>query len=165
MRCGGSAPIGVSSASTPGSELNGHSSPGNDNIHHLLTPRYDPEASRTRMAVQVRREEKSAFVAQLEEVLPLLRERFGVTKVGIFGSTARGDDRPESDVDVLVELSPDHLTFRIFQRLPIFWRSSTGGRSTCSPSEGSVLSSDRMWRARWSGVRHDEIFLRHTPHE
>ena len=48
------------------------------------------------MAARAQREEKSIFVARLEEVLPLLRERFGVTKNGIFGSTARGD------VDVLV---------------------------------------------------------------
>ncbi len=53
-------------------------------------------------------------------MLPLLRERFGVIKIGIFGSTARGDDRPESDVDLLVELSPDHLTFRNFSALADF---------------------------------------------
>jgi predicted nucleotidyltransferase len=41
------------------------------------------------VAVQVRREEKSAFVTRLEEVLPLLLERFGVIKIGIFGSAAR----------------------------------------------------------------------------
>jgi hypothetical protein len=63
------------------------------------------------MAARAQREEKSIFVARLEEVLPLLRERFGVTKNGIFGSTARGD------VDVLVELSPDRLMFRNFSAL------------------------------------------------
>ncbi|MDD4567977.1 MAG: hypothetical protein PHU37_08750 [Methanoculleus chikugoensis] len=42
------------------------------------------------MAARAQREEKSIFVARLEEVLPLLRERFGVTKNGIFRSTARG---------------------------------------------------------------------------
>jgi|GEM_PF-3726569 len=50
-------------------------------------------------------------------------------------------------------------------RSPTSWRNSTGGRSTCSPSEGSILSSGRMWRARWSGVKRDEIFLRHMPAE
>jgi len=80
------------------------------------------------MAVQVRRDEMSNFVTKLEEVLPLLRERFGVTKIGIFGSTARGDDRPESDVDVLVELSPDHLTFRNFSALVDFLEELYGRR-------------------------------------
>ncbi len=94
--------------------------PGRGNLHHLLTPRYDQEASRTRMAARAQRGEKSIFVAQLEEVLPLLRERFGVTKIGIFGSAVRGEDRADSDVDILVELSPDHLTFRNFTALADF---------------------------------------------
>ncbi len=51
-----------------------HAGPGRGNIHHLLTPRYDQEASRTRMTVEVYREEENIFVARLEEVLPLLRE-------------------------------------------------------------------------------------------
>ena len=93
---------------------------GNDNIHYLLTPRHDREEKRIHMAVRAQREEKSEFVAKLEAVLPEIRNRFGVTKIGIFGSTARGDDRPESDVDVLVELSPDHLTFRNFSALADF---------------------------------------------
>jgi len=29
-------------------------------------------------------------------------KRFGVAKIGIFGSFVRGEERPESDVDVLV---------------------------------------------------------------
>ena len=77
-------------------------------------PGYDRGASRVHLAARPQRGEKGYFVTKLEEVLPLLRERFGVTKIGIFWSTARGDDRPESDVDVRVELLPDHLTFRNF---------------------------------------------------
>src|SRR5690606_21522866 len=61
---------------------------------------------RVPVAVQVRRNKKSEFVTKLEEVLPLLRERFGVAKIGIFGSAARGEERPDSDVDVLVEFAP-----------------------------------------------------------
>jgi len=48
---------------------------------------------RVPVAVKVRREKKSEFVAKLEEVLPLLRERFGVARIGIFGSAARGEER------------------------------------------------------------------------
>ncbi|NDL55655.1 helix-turn-helix domain-containing protein [Phytoactinopolyspora mesophila] len=32
--------------------------------------------------------------------------RFPVTQVWVFGSVARGDDRPDSDLDLLVELEP-----------------------------------------------------------
>ena len=34
---------------------------------------------------------------------PIL-ERYGVAYAGVFGSVARGEDRPESDVDILVRL-------------------------------------------------------------
>ncbi len=32
--------------------------------------------------------------------------RYPVSQVWVFGSVARGDDRPDSDLDLLVELSP-----------------------------------------------------------
>ena len=35
---------------------------------------------------------------------PYLAERYGVTQVGVFGSYVRGDQDPDSDIDVLVEL-------------------------------------------------------------
>ncbi len=41
---------------------------------------------------------------QLTELKPVLREKFGVKKIGIFGSYALGDQLESSDVDILVEL-------------------------------------------------------------
>ncbi|OGQ95069.1 MAG: nucleotidyltransferase [Deltaproteobacteria bacterium RIFOXYD12_FULL_57_12] len=34
-----------------------------------------------------------------------LSERFSVTRIGVFGSFARGEAHPDSDVDILVELA------------------------------------------------------------
>lgn len=39
----------------------------------------------------------------LKQAEPELRAR-GVTSLALFGSTARGEERPDSDVDVLVDL-------------------------------------------------------------
>lgn len=44
----------------------------------------------------------------LQQQLPLLRERFGVESLGLFGSYVRGEAGPDSDLDVLVR----------FQRTP-----------------------------------------------
>ena len=38
----------------------------------------------------------------IEEAAPLLRARFRVEQVVLFGSKARGEDDPESDLDLLV---------------------------------------------------------------
>jgi hypothetical protein len=41
----------------------------------------------------------------------LLRQRFGVRRVGLFGSAARNTSHPESDVDVLVEFEESACTY------------------------------------------------------
>ena len=42
----------------------------------------------------------------LRRAKPELAERFGVKRLAIFGSYARGEQRDDSDVDVLVEVDP-----------------------------------------------------------
>jgi predicted nucleotidyltransferase len=42
--------------------------------------------------------------ARLRELKPELERRFGVLRIGVFGSVARGEEDANSDVDVLVEL-------------------------------------------------------------
>lgn len=42
-------------------------------------------------------------------------ERYGVASLEVFGSVARGEGKPDSDVDLLYVLKPDaRLGFRIF---------------------------------------------------
>ena len=43
----------------------------------------------------------------LHEALPGLKDRFGIVALSIFGSVARNEAGPESDVDVLVTFGPD----------------------------------------------------------
>lgn len=42
-----------------------------------------------------------------------LAKRYGVTKLGIFGSVARGDVSESSDVDVVIELNKPDLFFLV----------------------------------------------------
>ena len=46
------------------------------------------------------------IIAKLRESEAVLRER-GVRHVALFGSRARGDNRPDSDIDILVEIAPE----------------------------------------------------------
>ena len=43
---------------------------------------------------------------EIKEILrterPYLAEKYGVTEIGVFGSYVRGEQEPESDIDILV---------------------------------------------------------------
>jgi len=64
-------------------------------------------------------ETASGVVQTLTGVREELQERFSVVRIGVFGSFARGDETPDSDVDIIVEFAEptfDHymdLKFRL----------------------------------------------------
>jgi len=60
---------------------------------------------------------KSLILTKLEKGLPAIKARYGVERIGIFGSHARGDETPDSDIDVLVEFAPGQATFDNFMQL------------------------------------------------
>jgi uncharacterized protein len=59
-------------------------------------------------------------LALLRQHKPELRKRFGVAKIGIFGSFAHGEERPESDVDVFVTFQNGKKTFDNFMGTKFF---------------------------------------------
>ncbi|NMB93537.1 MAG: nucleotidyltransferase family protein [Flexilinea flocculi] len=52
-----------------------------------------------------------------EYILTTIREnkkellRYGILKVGLFGSYVRGDESEKSDIDLLIDFDPDHENF------------------------------------------------------
>jgi uncharacterized protein len=49
-----------------------------------------------------------------KKIAPVL-ERYGVEYAGVFGSVARGEDTPESDIDILIELEHPVSLLRFFE--------------------------------------------------
>lgn len=49
---------------------------------------------------------REALIMVLKAMRPRLEEQ-GVTHLALFGSRARGDNKPDSDVDLLVEVDPN----------------------------------------------------------
>lgn len=49
----------------------------------------------------------SEIEATLQNLLPDLQKRYSVVYLGIFGSYVRGEQTAESDVDILIEFSPN----------------------------------------------------------
>jgi len=52
-----------------------------------------------------------------KDTIAALGKRYGARRIRVFGSVARGEERPESDVDFLVEFDPGYDLFA--QRLPL----------------------------------------------
>lgn len=59
-------------------------------------------------------------LAILKKNETFIKKRFGVKKIGIFGSVARGEAKEGSDVDVLVEFEKDGTSFDNFMDLGFF---------------------------------------------
>ena len=49
-----------------------------------------------------------------------VRERFKITEIGVFGSYVRGEQREDSDIDVLVEFEKGYKTFDNYMELKFF---------------------------------------------
>ncbi len=54
--------------------------------------------------------DKIVVMQKLSDAKELLRQ-YGVNAVGLFGSTVRGDNRKDSDIDILVDFSVDQETY------------------------------------------------------
>ena len=50
------------------------------------------------------------IISLLGGFLPYARDRYGITRLGVFGSVARGDDNENSDVDLFVDMEPKITT-------------------------------------------------------
>jgi len=56
----------------------------------------------------------------LREHENVMIEHFGVKKVGVFGSFAKGEERIDSDVDILVEFKEGQKTFGNYMELKFY---------------------------------------------
>ncbi|NLL09744.1 MAG: nucleotidyltransferase family protein [Methanomicrobiales archaeon] len=52
-----------------------------------------------------------------------LKERFGVIKIGLFGSVVRNEAGDLSDLDLLIELDPESVTYKKYLDLEAYLQS------------------------------------------
>jgi predicted nucleotidyltransferase len=76
-------------------------------------------------------------LAILRQHEPVLKQRFGVSKVGIFGSFARGEDRPDSDIDVIVTFRKGEKTFDHYMECK-FYLEDLFGRKVDLVMKGAI---------------------------
>ena len=61
--------------------------------------------------------DKAQLISFLVSHKPEMHERFGIVKIGLFGSFVRGDQRDNSDVDIAVEIVGDKISDKYFGAL------------------------------------------------
>ena len=76
-------------------------------------------------------------LALLRKHEPDIKKRFGVSKIGIFGSFVRGEERPDSDVDVLVTFRTGEKTFDNYMDCK-FYLEDLFGRKVDLVMKGSI---------------------------
>ena len=56
---------------------------------------------------------REAVLQELRNYFAEFKRRYGVTKIGVFGSVARGEPRKNSDIDVVVEMQEPDLFYLV----------------------------------------------------
>jgi len=62
----------------------------------------------------------------LKEHDSFIKTQFGVRKIGVFGSFARGEEGEQSDLDILIEFEEGKKTFDNFMDLKFFLQDLFG---------------------------------------
>lgn len=70
----------------------------------------------------------SSVIDHLQKHKQFMRDRFGVTRIGVFGSLVRGDSTLASDVDIVVEMEGDRKNIHSFLQLKRFLENGISRR-------------------------------------
>ncbi len=49
--------------------------------------------------------DKNTIIQKLRAIKPILSEKYGVTELALFGSYSRDEQKPESDIDIMVDFT------------------------------------------------------------
>jgi len=80
-----------------------------------------------------------------------LLEKYGVKKIGFFGSIARGDQTASSDIDIAIEMVPTKKNLHNFLELRRFLESNLGApvdlgiESTLKPAVRSSIKDEIIY--------------------
>ncbi|MDO5845088.1 MAG: nucleotidyltransferase family protein [Methanocorpusculum sp.] len=79
---------------------------------------------------------KEDVLKKLETNLPEIRKRFGIETIGIFGSVARGEDLPDSDVDIVFSFQTGKVSLDNFLDLADYLENLFSKKVDLIPDDG-----------------------------
>ena len=71
----------------------------------------------------------------IEIALPEIKERFGVETLGLFGSVSRGEDTPESDIDIIFTFRKGRTSFGSLLHLELYLKELLGREIDLIPED------------------------------
>jgi len=80
---------------------------------------------------------KEEILKKLRELKPYLQKEFGVKEIGIFGSVVRNEQRPDSDIDILIDYDVKVMrsVFKLI-KLKFFLEEILGKKVDLVPKKG-----------------------------
>lgn len=119
------------------------------------------QASRKQQTDSARVRSLARFVRLLRANAPELIEQYGARSLGVFGSYVRGDQRPRSDLDILVQ--EDHTSFRRSIELEDYLHKLLGVKVDLVPERqlkpyiGKNVRAEVVWLWRDGQIVHAKI--------
>ncbi|HJJ38689.1 MAG TPA: nucleotidyltransferase family protein [Methanocorpusculum sp.] len=78
---------------------------------------------------------RNEVLSKLEAHLGEIQERFGVDTLGLFGSVSRGEDTPDSDIDILFTFKEGKISFSNLIYLEIYLKDLLGREIDLIPAD------------------------------
>lgn len=86
-------------------------------IEEANKQRHEWDLSNARGSIRRGSRKEGDLIAYLRHKKPFLHKKFGVTRIGVFGSFARGAQTHKSDIDLVVELEKSRKNIHTFLQL------------------------------------------------
>ena len=98
---------------------------------------------------------RQEIIATLQQEKPIIQEKYGIAKIGLFGSFAREEAGPMSDIDLLVSFEAEREQFRPYMQCKFYLEQIFGkkvelitkkSRMICIQMKTLHILSHVLWR-------------------
>jgi len=95
--------------------------------------------------------ERDVILSILKRESHNLKDRFGVLKVGLFGSVVRDEAGERSDNDLLIEFDPESVPYKKYPDPEMYLLSLLPRIGEISPLMAYLTTFSRIFQRKWCG--------------